>query len=57
MTNEGVTLTVIGARVADIIELNQSNYQQGSGYETYTPVPPAAGGKYVIVDTHIVNNG
>ncbi len=57
MTNEGVTLTVTAARVADVIELNQSSYQQGSGYETYTQVPPAAGGKYVIVDTHIVNDG
>lgn len=57
MTNGGVTLTVLGARVADIIELNESNYAQGSGNETYTQVPPDAGGKFVIVDTHIVNNG
>lgn len=56
MSNRGVTLTVTAARVADVIELNKSNYQQGSGFETYTPTPPDTGGKFVIVETHVVNN-
>ncbi len=55
-TNQGVTLTVTNAFVTDTIELNETNYAPGSGYEEYTPTPPDAGGKYVVVQTHIVNN-
>lgn len=56
VTNRGVTLTVTGAQVTEVIELNKSNYAPGSGYETYTPTPPDAGGKFIVVQTHIVNN-
>ncbi|WP_216870641.1 DUF4352 domain-containing protein [Modestobacter excelsi] len=56
VSNGGVTLTVTGAFVADTIELNETSYAPGSGYEEYTPTPPDAGGKYVVVETHVVNN-
>jgi hypothetical protein len=56
VSNRGVTLTVTGARVWDSIELNKSSYQAGSGYETWTPTAPDPGGKFVVVETHIVNN-
>lgn len=49
--------TVTSARTADFIELNESHYRPGSGYETYTKTKPDAGGKFIVVDTHIVNDG
>jgi hypothetical protein len=49
-------LTVTNAFVADTIELNKTNYAPGSGFEEYTPTAPDAGGKFVVVQTHVVNN-
>ena len=54
--NGGVTLTVTAARVADSIDMNESNYRPGSGFEKYTKTKPDAGGKFVVVETHIVND-
>ncbi|MBB3084210.1 hypothetical protein [Geodermatophilus sabuli] len=56
VTNQGVTLTVTGAQVVDVIELNETSYAPGSGFEEYTPTNPDPGGKFVVVQTHIVNN-
>lgn len=49
-------MTVTGAQLADVIDMNESNYSPGSGNETYMPTSPDPGGKYVVVQTHIVNN-
>lgn len=56
LTNRGVTLTVKSAKGADSIEMNESGARPGSGFESYTKVKPDAGGKFIIVQTHIVNN-
>lgn len=56
VTNGGITLTVTGARVAETIEMNESNFRPGSGYEEYTTTEPDAGGKFIVIETHIVNN-
>lgn len=56
VTNGGITLTVVGAYVSETIELNESNFRPGSGYEEYTVTEPDAGGKFVVIETHVVNN-
>jgi len=57
LTNRGVQLTVKAVRSAETIEMNQSGFRPGSGYEKYTEVQPDPGGKFVIVETHVVNKG
>jgi hypothetical protein len=56
VSNGGITLTVKAARTASSIELNESGYQPGSGYEKYTKTPAGDGAKFVVVQTHVVNN-
>jgi hypothetical protein len=56
VTNKGITLTVKQARAVDSIEMNESNYRAGSGYEKYTKTLPDAGGRFVMVTAHVVNN-
>lgn len=56
VSNRGVTLTVKAARAADFIEMNESGFRPGSGYEKYTRTTPDAGGKFIVIETHIVNN-
>jgi Telomeric repeat-binding factor 2. len=56
LSNRGVTLTVKAARAVDTIDMNESNYRPGSGHETYTKTKPEAGGKFIVVETHVVNN-
>lgn len=57
LTNRGVQLTVKSVRAADSIEMNMSNMRQGSGFEKFTTRKPDTGGKFVIVETHIANQG
>ena len=57
VSNRGITLTVTAARPVESIEMNESNFRVGSGYEKYTKTPPEQGGKFVMIETHIVNNG
>lgn len=56
VTNGGITLTLVSAGSIDTIELNKSGYRPGSGYEDYTVTAPDPGGRFVAVQTHIVNN-
>lgn len=56
VTNKGVTLTVTKVSSPATIDMNESGSIQGSGYEKYTKKSPQAGGKFVQVDTHIVND-
>ena len=56
VSNGGITLTVKAARTASSIELNESNFQPGSGNEKYTKTPAGDGAKFVVVQTHVVNN-
>lgn len=56
VTNGGITLTVTSARVVESIEMNESNFRPGSGYEEYTTTTPDSGGKFVMVEAHVVNN-
>ena len=56
VSNGGITLTVKAARTASSIELNESNFRPGSGYEKYTRTPAGDGARFVIVETHVVNN-
>ncbi|WP_132427098.1 hypothetical protein [Pseudonocardia endophytica] len=36
--------------------MNESNFGPGSGYEKYTTTLPKAGGRFVAVTAHFVNN-
>jgi hypothetical protein len=56
VTNQGITLTVTEARAVDSIQMNESNFRPGSGYEKYTETMPKAGGRFVMVSAHVVNN-
>lgn len=55
--NGGITLTVKEAHGVDSIQMNESNFRPGSGYEKYTKTTPRDGGRFVMVSTHVVNNG
>ena len=56
VSNGGITLTVKAASTASTIELNESGFRPGSGYEKYTKTPAGDGAKFVVVQTHVVNN-
>jgi hypothetical protein len=56
VSNGGITLTVKAARTTDSILLNETSSRPGSGYERYTKTPAGSGAKYVVVETHVVNN-
>lgn len=56
VTNGGITLTVTNARVIESIEMNESNFRPGSGYEEYTTTTPDWGGKFVMVEARVMNN-
>jgi hypothetical protein len=56
VSNRGITLTVTDARAVDSIQMNESNFRPGSGYEKYTKTMPQAGGRFVSVTAHVVNN-
>lgn len=55
--NEAVTLTVHSQKRSTTLTRNLSNYQQGSGYESYTEVPADQGGEYLTVKTTVENTG
>lgn len=57
VSNGGITLTVTAARTVESIDMNQSNFRPGSGYETYTKTEPEQGGAFVVIETHIINYG
>jgi hypothetical protein len=40
----------------DSVEVNETGSRPGSGYEKYTKKLPDAGGRFVMVQTHIINN-
>ncbi len=56
VSNRGITLTVTDARAVDSIQMNESSFRPGSGYEQYTKTTPQAGGRFVSVTAHVVNN-
>jgi hypothetical protein len=49
-------MTIKKFRKAATLEVNKSNYQSGSGYETWTQQKPARGGTFVVLDTTVRNN-
>jgi hypothetical protein len=53
----GITVTVKSARRAESVQLNESGFRPGSGYEKYTKTAAGAGATYVLVETHIINDG
>jgi hypothetical protein len=57
VSNGGITLTATAARTVESIDMNQSNFRPGSGYETYTKTEPEQGGTFVVIETHVINNG
>jgi hypothetical protein len=57
VSNGGITLTVTGARVVESVEMNESGFRPGSGYETYTATQPQQGAKFVMIQTRIFNSG
>ncbi|MHA6631773.1 hypothetical protein ACU61A_40595 [Pseudonocardia sichuanensis] len=57
VSNGGITLTVTGARVVESVEMNESNFRPGSGYETYMETRPQQGAKFVMIQARIFNSG
>jgi serine/threonine protein kinase len=55
-TNGGAAVTVKAVSASTDIELNESSYRAGSGYESYTRTPAGAGAKYVTVAAHVRND-
>src|SRR5690348_11226584 len=53
VSNGGITLVVKAVHTANTIDMNESNYRPGSGYETYTKTKAGDGAKYVVVETHV----
>ena len=51
----GFVMTIKDVRGADTLEVNQSSYESGSGYETWTQKKPARGGSFMVLDTAIKN--
>jgi hypothetical protein len=51
----GFVMTVKKVTNAALLEVNASGYESGSGYETWTKKKPAAGGRFIILDTVIKN--
>jgi hypothetical protein len=56
VSNRGITLTVTAARAVDSVDVNETGSRPGSGYEKYTKKLPDAGGRFVMVQAHIINN-
>jgi hypothetical protein len=56
VTSRGITLTVTEARAIDSVQMNESSFRAGSGYEKYTTKLPDGGGRFVMVKAHVVNN-
>lgn len=54
--NREITLTVTKVSSPATIEMNESNFRPGSGYESYTSTAPQASGRYVRIDVHVVND-
>jgi hypothetical protein len=57
VVNYGIELTIHDVTEADSVSINQTMYEQGSGYEEYTPEAADDGGKYVLVRTTVNNIG
>ena len=49
-------MTLVDVQEASSVELNETSYRQGSGYEKYTAVS-TPGGKYLTVKTRVLNDG
>lgn len=54
--NLGATVTVQSVQEASSLELNESSYRPGSGYESYTATAAGPGAKYVVVRTEVTND-
>lgn len=52
----GFVMTIKKVDRAETLEVNKSNYESGSGYETWTQQKPAPGGTFVVLDTTVKNN-
>lgn len=55
--NGGIQIKIISAVASPTVTLNTSRYRSGTGSETYENVPAQAGGKYVVVEAMVTNNG
>lgn len=53
----GARLTVNSAEDSDTLSRNDSNYRQGSGYESYTEVPADDGGRFIVLEATVENIG
>jgi hypothetical protein len=56
-TNGGIQIKVTSAVASPTVTLNTSNYRSGTGMETYESVPAQAGGRYIVVNAVVTNNG
>ena len=56
MSNGGITLTVKSARTATTIDMNESGFDPDSSYAKFTKTSAGDGAKFVIVETHVIND-
>ncbi|WP_367582397.1 hypothetical protein [Tsukamurella tyrosinosolvens] len=56
-TTGAVTLTVNSVSTPATVPLMINSYQAGSGYDKYADTPPEEGGRFVRVETTIMNSG
>lgn len=54
--NLGATVTVESVQETPSIELNESGFRPGSGYESFTRTDAGPGAKYVVVRTRVTND-
>lgn len=52
-----VTLTVNSVSTPDTVPLMTNSYKAGSGYDRYSDTPPEEGGRFVRLETTIMNSG
>jgi hypothetical protein len=51
----GFVMTIQEVRNQATLKVNETMYESGSGYETWTPRKPAPGGRFVVLDTFVKN--
>lgn len=56
-TNGGIQIKVTSAVASPTVTINTSQYRSGTGMETYEDVPAQAGGRYIVVNAVVTNNG
>ncbi len=52
----GFVMTINQFKDVPTLTVNETSYQSGSGFETWTQKKPARGGRFVVLETTVKNN-